>query len=194
MARCYSVCVSNRHPPVSVNLPDVWLISDARNDERLEKVLMRLPRGSGLIYRHYHLPDAQRRARFAKLLRMARRKGHVVIWAGTAGEARRRKAQGAYGPPALIAAGPRTMRLITVHSLQELANAQRARADAVLLSPVFPTRSHHGAATLGPVRFRLIAARAKVPVIALGGMTVRRARAMGRVPGCSQTWAAIDGL
>ena len=30
-------------------------------------------------------------------------------------------------------------------------------ADAVLLSPVFPTRSHPGAPVLGPVRFRLLA-------------------------------------
>jgi thiamine-phosphate pyrophosphorylase len=59
----------------------------------------------------------------------------------------------------------------------------------VLLSPVFATRSHPGAATLGPVRFRLLAARSLVPVIALGGMDTRRARRLG-----TRDWAAVDGL
>jgi thiamine-phosphate pyrophosphorylase len=81
------------------------------------------------------------------------------------------------------------LRLITVHSLRELAAAHRARADAVLLSPVFETRSHPGAKVLGPVRFRLIAARSRVPVIALGGMNSRRAKRAG-----ARKWAAIDGI
>ncbi|MEY5032109.1 MAG: hypothetical protein RL354_1140, partial [Planctomycetota bacterium] len=51
----------------------------------------------------------------------------------------------------------------------------RARASAVLLSPVFPTRSHPGAAVLGALRFLLMAQRSPLPVIALGGMTKRRA-------------------
>jgi thiamine-phosphate pyrophosphorylase len=59
----------------------------------------------------------------------------------------------------------------------------------VLLSPVYPTRSHPGAATLGPVRFHLLAARSAVPVIALGGMNRHRAR---HLP--SRKWAAIQGL
>ena len=81
------------------------------------------------------------------------------------------------------------LRLVTVHSLGELAAARRARADAVLLSSVFPTRSHPGAAGVGPLRWLLLARRSAVPVIALGGMTHRRAR---RLPGFA--WAAIDGL
>ena len=81
------------------------------------------------------------------------------------------------------------MRLITAHCLREIALAQRAHADAILLSPVWPTRSHPGARGLGALRFRLLAARARVPVIALGGMTPLRARALGWA-----RWAAIDGL
>jgi len=41
-------------------IPPIWLVSDARNDGGLEQALARLPRGSGLIFRHYHLPEAQR--------------------------------------------------------------------------------------------------------------------------------------
>jgi thiamine-phosphate pyrophosphorylase len=81
------------------------------------------------------------------------------------------------------------MFLATAHSLREIGLANRVRADAVLLSPVFPTRSHPGARTLGPSRFRLLAAWAAMPVIALGGLSARAARRL-RWP----RWAAIDGL
>jgi thiamine-phosphate pyrophosphorylase len=73
--------------------------------------------------------------------------------------------------------------------MAELGLAARLGADAALLSPVFATRSHPGGATLGPVRFRLLARQAALPVIALGGMDARRARALRW-----RRWAAIDGL
>ncbi|KMS55306.1 thiamine monophosphate synthase [Novosphingobium barchaimii LL02] len=185
MARCYSVPVPNRQP----SLPALWLISDARNDDRIEAVLARLPRGSGLVFRHYHLPSRERRARFNVLARATRRFGHVMVLAGEARQARAWKAHGAYGAADRLAQGPGVLRLVTAHDLRELAQAHRARADAVLISPVFATASHPGGHTLGPVRFRLLAARSRVPVIALGGMTAHRALAFRL-----ERWAAIDGL
>ena len=170
--------------------PTRWIVSDARNDDRLEAALAALPRGSGgLIFRHYHLPPAERRARFRALAAAARRHGHLAILAGSAAEARRWRADGAYGSPGQLAAGPALLRLVTVHSLAELAAARRARAGIVLISPAFPTRSHPGAAVLGVVRLRLLAARAGLPVIALGGMSARRACRTG-----TAGWAAIDGI
>lgn len=187
MARCYNGPVPKRYPPRSATpLPAVWLVSDARNDAVLERVLARLPRGSGLVFRHYHLPAPARRARFAALARLARARGHWIVLAGSAAQARRWGADGAYGAPALLARGPAMPRLVTAHDLSELARARRA--DAVLLSPVFPTRSHPGGAVLGALRFRLLAARAPAPVIALGGLDARRARTLR-----SPRWAAIDG-
>ena len=164
-------------------------MSDARNDARLEAALNALPRGSGLIFRHYHLPPAERRARFRALAAIARRRGHRLALAGSAAQAQRWGADAAYGSPAQLASGPALPRLIAVHSLAELAAAGRARADAVLLSPVFPTRSHPGTRRLGVVRFRLLARLTGRPVIALGGMDHRRARRTG-----SAGWAAIDGI
>jgi thiamine-phosphate pyrophosphorylase len=178
-----------RQPPASQPLPCVWLVSDARNDARLELALRRLPRGSGLIFRHYHLDAIERLARFARLARIARAHGHCVVLAGPAREARRWGADGAYGPPGQLAQGPACLRLVTAHGLRELAQARRARATAILLSPVFKTRSHPGAKVLGPVRFRLLAWHASVPVIALGGVNRHRARALA-----AEKWAAIDGI
>ena len=167
-------------------IPAVWLISDARNDAVLERVLRRLPRGSGLIFRHYHLGEIERRSRFQALARVARARGHVVVVSGDARKALRWGADGAYGPAQSLSRGPACLRLATAHSLRGLA---KSRADAILLSPVYPTRSHSGSKTLGSLRFRLISRRSAVPVIALGGMTPARAVALG-----SHSWAAIDGL
>jgi thiamine-phosphate pyrophosphorylase len=180
MARCYNAGMPQRQPVL-------WLVSDARNDGVLETALARLPRGSGLIFRHRHLPEARRRARFIVLQRLARQFGHDIVLAGDARQARRWGADGAYGPAALLARGPAVHRFVTVHSLAELGKVRRA--DIVVLSPVFPTRSHPGGKLLGPLRFRLLAARARVPVIALGGMTRRRAVRLK-----TGHWAAIDGL
>ena len=171
-------------------LPRLWLITDARNDAALEAALTRLPRGSGLIYRHYHLPDAERRARFRALRRIARGRSHVVVLADSALTAREWGADGIYGAPRALAPRRRELlHLATAHDPREIALANRLGADAMLLSPVFPTRSHPGGAVLGPVRFRLMARLARVPVIALGGMDRRAARRLGW-----PCWAAIDGL
>jgi thiamine-phosphate pyrophosphorylase len=171
-------------------LPALWLISDARNDAVLERALARLPRGSGLIYRHYHLDGPERLARFWALRRAARARGHRVVLADSALTAREWGADGIYGAPRSL--WPRRaglLHLATAHSLAELGLAARLGADAALLSPVFATRSHPGGGTLGPVRFRLLARQTGLPVIALGGMSAARARALGW-----PRWAAIDGL
>jgi len=173
MAGCYSGDAMKRHP-----LPDLWLLSDARNDAALDRALRRLPRGSGFVFRHYHLPPAARRARYEALHRICRSRGHLVILAGSRAQARSWRADGSYGPRGHVT---------TAHGLAELRRATRAAA--VMLSPVHPTRSHPGAAALGGVRFRLLAALAPVPAIALGGMDNKRARQL-RV----RRWAAIDGL
>ncbi len=166
-------------------VPRVVLLSDARNDHRLEAALARSPRGSALVFRHYHLAPAARRARFAVLRRLCARRGVLVI---TAGASRGWRADGHYGAPQALARRP-GLRLAAVHSRAEIGAAVRARASAVLLSPVFPTNTHPGAPVLGPLRFLLMAQRCPLPVIALGGMT--RARA-ARLPVWG--WAAIDGL
>ena len=160
--------MSLRHPA----LPRIWLVTDVRNDAGLERAIARLPRGSGVIFRHYHLPPKQRAARLAQVRRLCRRFGHRLEIAG-----------GGYGPPA-----PHR-RLATVHGLREIGRANRCGAEAVLLSPVHPTRSHPNAKALGRVRFLLLARRARMPVIALGGMTAARFRGFK-----AHGLAAIDGL
>lgn len=177
--------MAKRQTNKRARVPCLILLSDARNDAALESTLARLPRGSALVFRHYHLPDAARRLRFDRLQRIARVYGIAIIGARLP---QGWGADGVYGSPREVA-GHKGLRLATAHSLAEIGDAVRAGADAVLLSPVFPTRSHPGGAVLGPVRFLGMARQSPIPVIALGGMTPRRA---ARLP--VHGWAAIDGL
>ena len=165
-------------------LPLLWLLSDERNDARLEEALADLPPGSGFVYRHHHLPDAERRARFDDLADKARRCAHTVILSRASGWGE----DGAYGRAHDIGAHP-GLRLVTAHEAAEIATANRLSADGVFVSPVFPTRSHPGGEALGPDRFKRLAALSAAPVIALGGMTAGRALALGW-----PRWGAIDGL
>lgn len=57
------------------------------------------------------------------------------------------------------------------HNSEELAHAQRIGVDFVVLSPVLPTRSHPGAATLGWEGLQQLCEACNVPAYALGGMT-----------------------
>jgi thiamine-phosphate pyrophosphorylase len=76
---------------------------------------------------------------------------------------------------------------VAAHSPRGL---QASHADAAFLSPVFATRSHAKAQPLTPVRARLIARNALLPVLALGGVTARNAALLSGFSGI----AAIESL
>ncbi|MFK4003246.1 thiamine phosphate synthase [Qipengyuania sp. NPDC077563] len=181
MALRYSDCMTARQ-----TLPLLWLLSDLRNDAGLERALANLPRGSGFVFRHYHLSGSQRRGRFDTLADVARSHGHTVVLAGNEAGSGEWSADGFYGAQRSDRPG---LWLATAHDADEIRAAEEGRADGVFLSPVFPTASHPGAPTLGVDAFRKLATRTSVPVIALGGMTHDRAAQL-QWP----RWGAIDGL
>lgn len=57
------------------------------------------------------------------------------------------------------------------HDEHEIRHATAIGCDFAVLSPIFPTTSHPGAATLGWSRFRELAQTTLLPLYALGGMT-----------------------
>ena len=166
-------------------------------DERIAqadllRAVTRLPRGSAIIVRHYALPDDQRRTFFDRIRRAARRSDAQVLLAGDAALARSWRADGHHGrTPGFHNAKPR-LHSAPVHNHKELLAAIRAGADAVLLSPLFATRSHPGARPLGTARFAAIARRSSVPVIALGGVRPHHRRLVRQLG--AHGIAAIDGL
>ncbi|UYY57311.1 thiamine phosphate synthase [Sphingomonas sp. S2-65] len=159
-------------------------MTDERMCERLWAALERMPRGSGVIFRHYRLPLAERRALFARVAAVARRRGLVLLRAGETRLGRgedgthgtRRRVRGWYSRSA--------------HSPEEVVAGARAGADLLFVSPVFATRSHPGAPALGPVRLGMLVRGVGVPVIALGGMNARSARRLRGVG--VYGWAGID--
>jgi thiamine-phosphate pyrophosphorylase len=161
-------------------LPRLWLMTDERQGEALWDALTRLPRGAGVVFRHYGLDPAARRALFRKVRAIARRRRLLLMAAGVP----MRGADGVHGRrgPGLVS--------FPAHNLRELRAAEAAGAHLVFLSPAFPTRSHPGARTLGAVRFGLIVRQARIPVIALGGMDARKGRRLGRLG--AYGWGAID--
>lgn len=165
-------------------LPKIWLLSDERNDAALERVLANLPEASGFVFRHYHLDEISRRARYDELAMLCRKLGHLLVLAGNADW----PTDGVYGAPEALGTRTDRLRLATAHDADEIALANRAKADGIFLSPVFQTRSHPGGAALGVQKFQELAALAECPVIALGGMDAQRAAELEW-----PRWGAIDG-
>jgi thiamine-phosphate pyrophosphorylase len=168
-------------------LPRVWMLTDERQGEDLWSAIDRLPRGAGVVVRHYSMPEGEREALFRRVQGIARRRGLSVAFSGTDQRARRLGADAVYGQDRRRSRLPR---LYPVHSRAEIIEAERAGAALLLLSPSFGTRSHPESPALGPVRFGLLARTARTPVIALGGMTSRRAQRLAGFG--AEGWAAID--
>ncbi len=79
-----------------------------------------------------------------------------------------------------------------VHNPYDLAAARRAGAHHVLISPIFASASHVGAAGMGLGRFKQLAQAARkagMVAIALGGMDATRFRTLRRHG--AKGWAAI---
>ena len=171
-----------RHHPDCLSL---WLMTDERLGDGLWTALDRLPRGGGVIFRHYSLPTGERRALFAQIARVARRRGLILVRAGTTPM---RGEQGVHGRSLKQGRGLRTW---PAHNLREVIAGRRAGADVILISPVFTTRSHADQRPLDVVRAARLAQAARGKAVALGGMNPSSFR---RLSGTRFTgWAAIDG-
>lgn len=181
-------------------LPRLLVMSDSQRLPDPLAVLDRLPAGAGMILRHYRDPEREDLA--YRLARACRWRGVVLLVAGDPGLARRCGADGLHlaEHQARRIAGcgrlrrPRPGFLVTAaaHSPAALARAARLGADAALLSPVFPTASHPGSATLGAGGLARLVAGACLPVYALGGISAANA---GRLLGLPLAgFAGIGGL
>lgn len=172
-------------------LPRLWLITDERQGDALWPALKTLPRGSGVIVRHYGLGAPARRELFDRIRRIAKVRRFVLLLAGDQQSAQKWGSDGSYG---LELAGWRTklLQAVPVHDLRQIRRAERQGADLLLLSPLFPTRSHPGAKTLGPIRFARLARTTRTPIIALGGVKPQHRRQLDRIG--AYGWAGIDAF
>jgi thiamine-phosphate pyrophosphorylase len=161
-------------------------MTDERMGDRLWSALARLPRGSGVVFRHHATEPDARRLLFRAVRRIARRRRLLLVLAGDLRTARAWRADGVHGRTR-TRVPPQMVHTSSAHNGRELAVG---RPDLVFVSAVFATRSHPGAAPLGSLRFAMLAHRAAGPVIALGGMDRHRFRRL--MPLGAYGWAAID--
>jgi thiamine-phosphate pyrophosphorylase len=160
----------------AAGLPALFFLTDEKRTPDPLAIARRLPRGTGIILRHYD--DANRAALALALARIARARGLVLFIAADPILALAVGAAGVHWPEGLL---PQTRRypgsrrlLITAaaHSPRAII-CIRNKADAVLLSPVFPTKSGAAKCPLGALRFAQWVRGAPLPVYALGGITAR---------------------
>ena len=172
-------------------MPRLWLLSDPVRLPDPRAAAARLPRGSAVVARGMSPPAA-----LLALAALCRRRGLRLLVAGD-GRAALRLGAGLHLPerptPGLLAflraRRPGALLSLAVHGRRGLARGRRLRADAVLISPIFPTASHPGARALGPHAWAWLARHAGRPAVALGGVTGAR-----RVPPIAAGLAAIGWL
>ena len=176
--------------PRSHPLPKIWLMTDERLGDDLLRAIQRLPARSGVIFRHYHMDAAARKFLFGQVMRMCRRRGHVLLLAGDERTAMRWHADGFHQRSQRAS---RLLHSAPVHDAREIAGIKAARPDLLFLSPVYATNSHPGARPLGPLSFNRLAKLASSSgIIALGGMNRRNAQML--LPRLIHGWAAIDAF
>lgn len=139
-------------------------------------MLARLPSEVGVIYRPFGAPDALSRGR--RLAAIAAERGLTLLAGADPELAQAIGAAGLHLPerlahrlPALRAAHPGWILTAAAHSLA----AVQVPADALLVSPVFPSNSPSAGAPLGIEAFTARVAAAAAPVYALGGVTAATA-------------------
>ena len=180
-------------------LPRLILMTDSIRLPDPDAVILALAPGSAVILRERSPSRLVVLARRVAPLCRARRIRLLV--AGDWRLAHEVGAGGLHLPEAAIRHGPNRWRRVrrrdwivtaAAHSPSAIRVSARLGVDAVLLSPVFPTASHPGARTLGPLRFARWARESPVPVYALGGIDAdhgRRLRGSG-----AAGFAGIGGL
>lgn len=162
----------------ALELPPVYGISNAAElgvSGFLQRLEHKLSNGLRLLQiREKQLPAAELAVLAAQAVKLAHRYGARVLVNDDVELALQTGADGVH-----LTAG-RLMRITSrpalpwvgasCHDTRELAHAEAAGADFVVLGPVSPTPGHPGARTLGWDNFSQLVADYPLPVYALGGM------------------------
>jgi thiamine-phosphate pyrophosphorylase len=187
------LCAAARLAKPSDNRPRALFVTDPVRTADILAIAARLPRGFGIVWRHFGAADRLESGR--RLARLCRRRGLVLLVSADPALAARIGAHGVHWPEARLK-GHRLrpagmIETAAAHAPRAIHRAARLGIDAAIVSAVFPSRSPSAGKPLGPIRFRQMARTASIPVYALGGLNAANAaRAMAHAAG----WAAIDGV
>ena len=168
------------------SVPQFYVLTDQdRFDNPLVdtlEIFQRLPRGAGVIVRHRD--SMQLEALTRAIVPHAHRLGLKVLLAGDVRLALKHHCDGVHlsqararrGPLRISSLPPEFIISAAAHDGLSLRRAVGARAQVVMLSPVFATLSHPGANTLGLHRFNNMVAGQNQRIIALGGITTQNVK------------------
>jgi thiamine-phosphate pyrophosphorylase len=164
--------------------PLIFLTDDERTPDPLPAIA-NLPRGSLIIVRSRN-PNRRRQLAHAAA-RIAQRRGLSLSIANDAQLASEVAADGLHLSEAEIEQAGRYRSkswLITAaaHSAHAVMRAHLSGAHAVLLSPIFETRSHKERTPLGLTRLRTIARTSPIPIYALGGIDAENVESLKNIP------------
>jgi thiamine-phosphate pyrophosphorylase len=186
-----------RHPVGS--LPRLILMTDTMRLPDPVIAIQALPPGSAVVVREGK-PEA-RAALACRIRRLCRERGVCLLIANDWRLALKIPADGLHLSEASVRRAsrpwkssrpPRWIVTAAAHSPTAVRRAARLGVDAVLLSPVFATKSHPAARTIGPLRFARWVGESPIPVYALGGIDAKAARRL-QASGVAG-FAAIAGL
>jgi thiamine-phosphate pyrophosphorylase len=154
-------------------LPPLVLVTDQARLADPLTAARAMPSGSAILLRHYDAPN--RHALALALAKECHDRGLRLWVAGDLALARSVRADGLHLPQRMVRGfrPPVTKSMIvtaSAHSVSAIRRAEKMGVDAVLVSPVFPSKSHPDQAPLGPSRFRRWVGQAGVPVYGLGGI------------------------
>ena len=163
-----------------LNLPGPIFLTDTQRTPDPAPAINRLPKGFGVIFRHYDAPNRHKLAE--ELARLCRQRHITFLVANDWSLAKKVHADGVHLPEhairtsrSLINKNPHFFVTSAVHSQRSLWQAVHAGVDAVLVSPVFPTPSHPKTKPIGLMRFSNICRISPIPVYALGGIDTTNA-------------------
>jgi thiamine-phosphate pyrophosphorylase len=161
-------------------LPLLVFLTDPERTPDPEAVAERLPRGSAVVFRAFGKAGAVEAGR--RLGAVTRRRGLRLLAGADPALALAIGADGVHLPErlshraaALRRARPDWLVTAAAHGTPAVLKAARAGAHAVLLSPVFESRSPSAGRPLTPLRFAAMTRQAPVAVYALGGVDGRTA-------------------
>ena len=175
-------------------LPALLFFTDPVRTPEPEVIAERLSPGSAIVYRAFGATDALERA--TSLKQVALRRGLKLIIGRDVALAQRVGADGVHLPEALAHRALAVRRMnpgwIVTSAAHSLVAARLSRADAVVMSVAFPSRSASAGLARGPIRLSLLIRGSARAVYALGGIndtTAPRLLATGAIG-----IAGVDGL
>jgi thiamine-phosphate pyrophosphorylase len=175
--------------------PDVPLLfpTDPQRTPDILGTTARLPRGSGVIFRHFGAAERVETA-FA-LTELCYSRGLVCLIAADPALALHVGAHGVHWPEARLGEARRyrgmfTYQTASAHSRRAIWRAAKAGMDAALVSAVFPSNSPSAGRPIGAARFRHLAQTSPLSLYALGGVTPYTSGKIASFGGI----AAIEGV